>query len=111
MIKKILICAVIALILVPATVLAAGPGGQNNSAVSGQQGQCLQNGGTGSDQACAMGSGSQAQYRNGGQQNGENCTRGNQNGQCTHEQKQTRTMSSLHDGSCTGCRNVPAAQP
>lgn len=110
MIRKLVICAVLALVLVPATVLAAGFGGQNNGATPGQ-GQCLQNGQNCANQSCSMGAGSQVQCRNGGQLNGENCPCGSQDGQCTHEQKHTRSMGRLHDGSCTGCKNTAVTQP
>jgi hypothetical protein len=110
MIKKIVICAVIALILVPATVMAAGSGGQNAGTAPGL-GQCLHNGQNCADQSGTPGSGNQTQYRYGAQQNGETGVKGSVNGQCTNEQKHTRSMLRLHDGSCTGCKNVPVTQP
>ncbi len=109
MYKKILICAVIALILVPAAVLAAGPGGNSNGAASGQ-GQCLQDGQNCMNQSAQQGTGAQEQYRHGMGQNGAKGTAGAQcsgDGQCTGEQKQTRSMLRLHDGSCGGCKNTP----
>jgi hypothetical protein len=102
MYKKILICAVIALILVPASVMAAGSGGKNSGAASGQ-GQCLQDGQTCMNPAGQQGSGTQEQYRHGMQQNGAPGAPGTQcsgDGQCDNEQKQTRSMLRLHDGSC-----------
>jgi hypothetical protein len=110
MIRKLIICAVIALVLVPAGVMAAGFGGQNAGTASGQ-GQCLHNGENCANHSDAPGSGNQTQYRYGAQQNGETGTHGCQNGQCTNEQEHTRSMQRLHDGSCTGCKNVPVTQP
>lgn len=104
MIRKIVICAVIALVLVPATVMAAGFGGQNNGAAASRQGQCLQNGENCADQSGNLGSGNQSQYRYGAQQNGEAGTCGSQIGQGTHGQKHTRSTTCLHDGSCTGLK-------
>lgn len=106
--KRILICAVIALILVPASVMAAGFGGQSTGAASGQ-GQCLQDGQNCMNSA-GQGTGTQEQYRYGMQQNCANGTAGAQcsgNGQSTNEQKQTRSMLRLHDGSCGNCKNTP----
>jgi hypothetical protein len=110
MIRKIIICAVIALILVPASVMAAGFGGQNAGTASGQ-GQCLHNGQNCADQSGTPGSGNQTQYRYGAQQNGKTGPQGSPDGQCTHEQKHTRSMLRLNDGSCTGCKNAPVTQP
>lgn len=109
MYKKILICAVIALILVPAAVLAAGPGGNSNGAASGQ-GQCLQDGQNCMNQSGQQGTGTQEQYRHGMGQKGAKGTAGAQcsgDGQCTGEQKQTRSMLRLHDGSCGNGKNTP----
>lgn len=105
MIKKIIICAVIALILVPAGVMAAGFGGQNTGTAPGQ-GQYLHNGQNCADQSGTLGSGNQTQFRYGAQQNRETGTNGCMNGQGTHEQKHTRSMGRLHDGSCTACKNA-----
>jgi len=110
MMKKIIICAVIALVLVPATVMAAGFGGQNAGTASGQ-GQCLHNGENCADQSGTLGSGNQSQYRYGVQLNGEAGTSGSQHGQGTHGQKHTRSTTCLHDGSCTGCNNGAVTQP
>lgn len=108
MYKKILICAVIALVLVPASVMAAGFGGKGTDAACGQ-GQCLQDG-----QNCMnqdqQGSGAQEQHRYGMQQNGAKGAAGSQcsgEGQCTGEQKQTRSMLRLHDGTGGACKNAP----
>jgi len=109
MIRKIIICAVIALILVPAGVLAAGSGGQNTGTAAGQ-GQCLHNGQNSADQSGTLGSGIQSQYRYGAQQNRQMNSYGSQQGQGTTEQKHTRSMSRIHDGTCTGCKNVPVTQ-
>ena len=81
MMKKILICAVIALILVPASVMAAGFGGKSTGAGTGQ-GQCLQDGQNCMNQTGQQGSGTMAQYRNGLQQDevkGALCTCDGQN--------------------------------
>jgi hypothetical protein len=110
MIRKIIICAVIALILVPAGVLAAGFRGQNAGTASGQ-GQCLHNGQNCADQSGTLVSGNQSQYRYGAQLNGETGTHGCMNGQCTHGQRHTGSMQCLHDGSCTGCKNGAVTQP
>lgn len=107
--KKILICAVIALILVPATVMAAGFGGNATGAAPGN-GPCLQDG-----QSCMNQTGQQEHYRHGMQQNGmqQNGMNGagrgqcSGDGQCTHEQKQTRSMLRLHDGTGGACKNSP----
>lgn len=111
MIKKLVICAVIALILVPATVLAAGFGGHSNGTAAAGQGQCLYDGQNCANQSCTLGSGNQTQCRFGAQVNGEIGTCGSRNGQCTGDQNQTRSMQRLHDGSGAGCKNVPATQP
>jgi hypothetical protein len=108
MMKKILICAIIALVLVPASVMAAGFGGKGTGAASGQ-GQCLQDGQNCVNQTCQQGTGTQAQYRFGGLQNGANGTKGAQcsgNGQCDTVKNQTRSMLRLHDGSCGGCKTT-----
>ena len=81
MMKKILICAVIALVLVPASVMAAGFGGKSAGTGTGQ-GQCLQDGQICGNQTGQQGSGTMAQSRNGMQQNGVNgalCTGDGQN--------------------------------
>ena len=101
MLKKILICAVIALVLVPASVMAAGYGGKGTGAASGQ-GQCLQDGQNYVNQTCQQGTGTQAQYRFGTTQNGAAGTTGtlcSGNGQCDNVKKQARSMLRLHDGS------------
>jgi hypothetical protein len=105
MLKKILICAVIALILVPASVMAAGFGGKGTAAASGQ-GQCLQDGLN--CQTGQQGAGIQAHYCYGAQQNGANGATGSQcsgNGQCDTVKNQTRSMLRLHDGTGTACKN------
>ena len=107
MLKKILICAVIALILVPASVMAAGFGGKGTGAASGQ-GQCLQDGQNCVNQTGLQGAGIQAQYSYRAQQNGENGATGSQcsgNGECDTVKKQTRSMLRLHDGTGTACKN------
>jgi len=78
MIRKIIICAVIALILVPAGVLAAGFGGQNAGTAAAGQGQCLHDGQNCADRTGALGSGNQSQYRYGAQQAAGQ-------GQCLHD--------------------------
>jgi hypothetical protein len=100
MYRKIVIGAVIALLLVPATVLAAGYGQQNSGTAAGQ-GPCLQeNCPFGTNQTCTAGSGSQARFGCGGeQQAGTTGTPGTQNCACTGEQKRSRGMH------CTGCGN------
>lgn len=105
MIKKLIIGAIIALILVPAGVMAAGFGGQNAGAGPGQ-GQCLQDGRNCTDSPCATG-GIQARHSYGGQ-NGEFRGQGLMNGNCTGEQKHTRQMLRLRDGTGTGCRGGQA---
>jgi hypothetical protein len=108
MMKKILICAIIALVLVPASVMAAGFGGKGTAAASGQ-GQCLQDGQNCLNQTCQQGTGVQAQYCYGTQQNGANGATGPQgsgNGQCDTVKKQARSMLRLHDGSCGGCKTT-----
>ena len=145
MIKKIIICAVIALILVPAGVLAAGFGGQNAGTAAAGQGQCLHDGqncadrtgtlGSGNqsqyrcgaqqaagqgqylhdgqncaDQSGSLGSGNETQFRYGAQQNGKTGAHGSDDDQCTHDQKHTRSMGRLHDGSCTACKNGAVTQ-
>ena len=109
MIRKIVICAVIALILVPAGVLAAGFGGQNAGTASGQ-GQCLHNGQNCADQSGSLVSGNVTQFRYGAQQNGKTGAHGSDDDQCTHDQKHTRSMGRLHDGSCTACKNGAVTQ-
>jgi len=106
--KKILICAIIALVLVPASVMAAGFGGKGTGTASGQ-GQCLQDGQNCVNQTCQQGTGTQAQYRFGALQNGANGAKGAQcqgNGQCDTVKTQTRSMIRLHDGSCGGCKTT-----
>lgn len=107
MYKKILICAVIALILIPAAVMAAGFGGNNTGAASGS-GLCLQDGQDCANQAGQQGSGTQEHYRHGRGQNGMNGGTGARcsgDSQCTHEQQQTRSMLRLHDGTGGACKN------
>lgn len=107
--KRILICAVIALILVPASVMAAGFGGQSTGAASGQ-GQCLQDGQNCMNLTGQQGTGTREQYRHGMQQNGMNGATSAQysgDGQCTNEKKQTRSMLRLHDGTGGACKNIP----
>jgi hypothetical protein len=109
MYKKVLICAVIALIFVPAAVMAAGFGGNSTGAASGQ-GACLQDGQNCMNQTGQQGTGAQEQYRHGMQQNGTKGAAGAQcsgNGNCTAEQKQTRSMLRLHDGTGGACKNTP----
>jgi hypothetical protein len=109
MYKKIFICAVIALILVPASVMAAGFGGNNTGAAAGQ-GPYLQDGQNCVNPAGQQGSVTQEHYRHGMQQNGVDGAVGTQcsgDGQCTHEQKQTRSMLRLHDGTGGACKNSP----
>ena len=107
--KRILICAVIALILVPASVMAAGFGGPSTGAAAGQ-GSCLQDGQNCMNQTGQQGTGTQEQYRYGMQQNkmigaiGAHCSGA---GQCTNEQKQTRSMLRLQNGTCGACKNIP----
>jgi len=85
MIRNIVICAVIALILVPAGVMAAGFGGQNTGTVSGQ-GQCLNNCQNCTDQSAAPGLGNQTQHKYGAQFNGNTGLKGSANGQnCTDQ--------------------------
>ena len=108
MMKKILSCAIIALVLVPASVMAAGFGGKGTGAVS-TQGQCLQDGQNCVNQTCQQGIGTQAQYRFGALQNGATGSKGAQysgNGQCDTVKDQTRSMLRLHDGSCGGCKTT-----
>jgi len=103
--KKILICAIIALVLIPASVMAAGFGGKGTGAASGQ-GQWLQDGQNCVNQNSQQGTGAQEQYRFGAQQNGANGVNGAQcsgNGQCDTVKNQTRSMLRLQDGSCGGC--------
>lgn len=108
MMKKILICAIIALVLVPASVMAAGFGGKGTAAASGQ-GQCLQDGQNCMNPTGQQGSGTQEQYRFGALQNGASGARGAQcqgNGQCDTVKNQTCSMLRLHDGSCGGCKTT-----
>jgi hypothetical protein len=108
MMKKILICAVIALILVPASVIAAGFGGRATGTAPGQ-GLCVQDGQNCLSQKCQQGTGTQEQYRYGAQPDGVKGARGGQGvgtGQCTSSQNQTRSRLRLHDGSCGGCKNT-----
>jgi len=109
MVSKILICAIIALILVPASVMAAGFGGKNAGSVSGQ-GICLQDGQNCVNQSGQPGTGIQSHHRYFGQQTGGSGMQGAQcmgNGQCDTLRNQTRSMTRLHDGSCGNC---PATQ-
>ncbi|MCU0630400.1 MAG: hypothetical protein MUF37_04520 [Methanoregulaceae archaeon] len=109
MMKKILICAIIALVLVPASVMAAGFGGKGTGAASGQ-GQCLQDGQNCMIQTCQQATGTHAQYRFGALQNGANGANGTHcsgNVQCETIKNQTRSMLRLHDGSCGGCKTTP----
>jgi hypothetical protein len=108
MYKKILMCAIIALVVVPATVMAAGSGGQSNGAAG--QGPCLQDGQNCMNQTGQQGTGTQEQFRHGMQQNGVKGNAGAQctgDGQCTGEQKQHRSMLRLHDGSAGAGKNTP----
>ena len=108
MMKKILICAIIALVLVPASVMAAGFGGKGTAATPGQ-GQCLQDGQNCLNQTCQQGTGTQAQYRYGTQQAGMTGTQGVQcsgTGQCDTAKKEARSMLRLHDGSRGGCKTT-----
>jgi hypothetical protein len=109
MIRKIVICAVIALILMPSGVLAAGFGGQNAGTASGQE-QCLHNGQNCADQSGSLGSVSETQFRYGAQQNGKTGAHYSADDQGTREQKHTRSMGRLHDGSCTACKNGVVTQ-
>ena len=111
MMKKIVMCAVIALFLVPASVLAAGFGAQGTGAQGQAQGSCLHDG-----QACTNQTGSQgsctqqAQYRFGTQRSGTIGGKGmscSGDGQCTGDQKETRAMLRLHDGSGCARNNTP----
>jgi hypothetical protein len=108
MMKKILICAIIALVLVPASVTAAGFGGKGTGAASGQ-GQCLQDEQNCVNQSCQQGTGTQAQNRFGELQNGANGATRTQcsgNGQCDTAKKQARSMLRLYDGSCGGYKTT-----
>jgi hypothetical protein len=98
MLKKIFICAVIALVLVPASVMAAGFGG-NGSGTAPGQGQCLHDGQNCVNQTAPQGTGTEEQHRYGMQINGAKGSHGDGDCQCTGEQKQTRSMLRLHDGS------------
>ena len=80
--KKILICAVIALILIPASVMAVGYGGMSMNPAYGQ-GKCLQDGQNCRNQTGFQESGAQAQYRYYGPQNGSIATFCSGDGQCT----------------------------
>lgn len=113
MMKKIAICALIALILVPAGVMAVKFGGNSTGAAHGQ-GPWLQDGqhriNQTCNQTCAPGLCTPAQYRNGTEQRGSigACS---DNGLCTRGENQTRSMGRLHDGSGRGCKNTPAVTP
>jgi hypothetical protein len=106
MLKKIYICAIIALILVPASVMAAGFGGRNAGLTSGQ-GLFIQDGHNCSNQSAQQATGIQMQYRYFGKQNGVSGTQGalySGSGQGDFLRNQTRSMLRLHDGSCGACR-------
>ncbi len=98
MLKKFSICAILALILVPASVMAAGFGGNGTGTGLGQ-GQCLQDGQNCMNQTAQQGTGVQDQHRYGMQQGGVKGSHGDGDCQCTNDQKQTRSMLRLHDGS------------
>ena len=105
MVSKILICAIIALVLVPASVMAAGSGGKNAGGVSGQ-GICLQDGQNCVNLSGLAGTGIQAQHRYFGQANGGSGIQGARfqgNGQGDMARNQTHLMTRLHDGSCGNC--------
>jgi hypothetical protein len=106
MLKKTIICAVIALILVPASVMAAGFGGNSTGAAAGL-GPCMQDGQNCMNQTGQQGTGTQEQYRYGMQQNKGQGTGCSGDGQCTGEPKQARSMLRLHDGSGKACKNSP----
>lgn len=108
MIRTIVICALIALVLVPATVLAAGPGQQNAGTIT-CQGNCLQDGQSCGNASAHNGPGTQGQFQHGMNQNGETRGFAAGDGLCTHDQKHTRTMSRLHDGSGPRYGNMTAA--
>lgn len=108
MMRKVLICAVIALVLVPASVMAAGFGPKNTGAAPGQ-GQCLQDGVNCVNQPGTQGQVSLAQYRYGAQQNTVTGVKGQGIGQGSGSLNQTRSMLRLRDGSCGGCTGTPVA--
>jgi hypothetical protein len=100
MLKKILICAVIALVLVPASVMAAGFGGKSTGTATGQ-GQCLQDGQNCMNQTGQQGSGSMAQFRNGMQQDGAKgtlCTSDGQNCASQGGQNKSGAMAQYRSG-------------
>jgi hypothetical protein len=122
MMKKILICAMIALVLVPASVMAAGFGGKSTGTGSGQ-GQCLQDGQNCGNQTGLQGSGTMAQYRSGMNQDGakgklctgdgQNCAgQGSQDGsgamaqyRSGMQQDGTRGTRGSGNGVCTDAQN------
>lgn len=107
--KKILICAVIALVLVPASVMAAGFGGRATGTAA-CQGPCVQDGLNCVSQDCQQGTGTQEQYRYGMQPDVVKGARGGHGfgtGQCACTQNQTRSMLRLNGGSCGTCTNTP----
>ena len=112
MIKKIAMCAVIALIFVPASVLAEGFGAQNSvdQGPGQEHGSCQPDGQSCANQTGSQASCTQAQYRSGtpGSETsggmGMSCS-----GDCqsTGDRKHTRTMFRLHDGSGCASGNTP----
>jgi hypothetical protein len=109
MVSKILICAIIALVLVPASVMAAGSGGKNAGGVSGQ-GICLQDGQNCVNPGGQAGTGIQAQHQYFGQATGGSGIQGTMqgarfqgNGQGDMLRNQTHLMTRLYDGSCGNC--------
>ena len=110
MMKKIVMYALIALVLVPASVLAAGFWGQGSGAQGQAQGSCLHDGQACTNQTGLQGSCTQARYRLGTQGSGtigEKELSCNGDGQCTGDQKQTLAMHRLRDGSGCAGRNTP----
>ncbi len=108
-----MIGAILALFLVvPATVMAAGFGGQNAGAAA-SPGQHLCNGQNCTHAADGTGSAFQARHQYGMDTDnklaGHGTGHGAGTGQGTMDQKHTRTMQRLHTGNCTACRNAPAA--
>ncbi len=110
MVNKILICAIIALVLVPASVMAAGFGGKNAGSVVPGQGICLQDGQNCVNQSGQLGTGTQAQHRYFGQAYAGSGIQGamqgaqfHGNGQGDMTRNQTHLMTRLHDGSCGNC--------
>jgi hypothetical protein len=106
MIKKIAICSIIALLLVPASVLAAVAGGQNESTACGQ-GQCLNNGLNCTNPSCTGTPGFSYGNGYGRHQSGGTHTKGSPDGQCTSDQNHARLMTRLHEGTCTACKTIP----